>query len=323
MPRPAADEIAELLHAGPGTGGILTAAQQLRSHATHLGQSAHGVNSAAAQVSSDWSSESGMHAAHRLGELGTWFEQHAEQARALAATMDHHAASFARAKAAVPTPEQFRDVENRLVAAAAANANPANMGRYAPVVAALQAQLAHMNAQALTAYCGTYATESTTITGTALQPPPKPGGALKSIPDGEGIIRPVMSEGAAAGPNAGPGVPPSIVGGGPAVERPIYPLDPNGAMPGSGVTGGVAPVSYTGPPQGLIGGDLFGGDEVEEPVPIQGARSGPNVGARCPCLDRRTRQTAHLTALSYRRPLASVTIKPGRNRYSAELATQS
>ena len=327
-------EIAELLHAGPGPGGLRSAARQLRSHADQLGDSASGLNTAAAQVSSDWNSESGMHAAHCLGELGTWFEQHADHARGLAAAIDDHVESFARTKATVPTPEQFRDVENRLAAAAAANANPANMGRYAPVVAALQAQLAQMNARAVTAYCGTYAAEATSLTGMPLRPPPQPRGAPTSTPDDRGIITPVMSEGAGAGPNAGPGVPPSIGGGNPAVERPIYPLDPNGAMPGPGVTGGVAPVSmsegagpgpnagpgvppsigggnptverpiypldpngampgpgvtggvapvsYTGAPQGLIGGDLFGGDDVEEPVPVAGAGPGPNVGPGVP-----------------------------------------
>lgn len=52
-------EIAELLHAGPGPAGLHSAAQQLRSHATQLDQSARGLNGAAAQVSSDWNSESG------------------------------------------------------------------------------------------------------------------------------------------------------------------------------------------------------------------------------------------------------------------------
>ena len=59
--------------------------------------------------------------------------------------MQSYGESFASAKSKIPTPQQFQDVENRLQAAAAANANPANMGRYAPVVAKYQTELAGLH----------------------------------------------------------------------------------------------------------------------------------------------------------------------------------
>jgi len=301
-------QISQLLHAGPGPGGLQGAAQSLRSHASDLRLVADSVNRAAAQVSSDWPSESGMRAAHRLGELGTWYESHSEHAESTASALDSHAASFARVKSKVPTPQEFQDIENRLAQASAANANPANLGRYAPIVAQLQAKLAEMNADALEAYTGTYASESagTDMAGQPMMPPPHSISTPST--DGPGIAPAAMAAGAGPGPNAGPGVPPSLVGPG-RPPRPVYPLDPNGAMPGPSAHS-AAPISYdgagpgpnagpgvppslTGParppgpvypvdPNGAMPGPSAHGYAPVTPISYDGAGPGPNAGPGVP-----------------------------------------
>lgn len=238
-------EISMLLHTGPGPGGLHSAAQSLRAHASELRLVANYVNSAAAQVSADWSSESGMRAAHQLGELGTWYESHSDHAQAAATAIESHADSFTRVKSKVPTPQEFQDVETRLASAAAANANPASMGRYAPIVAQLQAKLAKMNAETLEAYSENYASESggPHIAGQPLTPPPH--SIATPSAGGPGVMPASMAAGAEAGPNAGPGVPPSLTGPG-RPPGPVYPLDPNGAMPGPSAHGyaPVTPISH-------------------------------------------------------------------------------
>ncbi len=118
-------------------------------------------------------------------------------------------------------------------------------------------------------------------------------GVLRTVTNDEQQAQHIRSvaEGAQAGPGAGPGVPPSLVGGTPRVERPVYPLNPNGAMPGPSATE-YAPVSAAsgaaagpnagpGVPPSLVGGT----PRVERPVyPLNpnGAMPGPSAGEYAP-----------------------------------------
>lgn len=169
-------DIATLLHGGPGPAGLHSAADQMRSHASALQDAARQLQSGSAAVNTDWQSDAGDKAAQRIQELSQWYERHGEAATTAASALESHADSYSRARANTPTPEQFTDTENRLRQAAAANANPANLGRYAPVVAALQTELGVLHAKATAQYAD-YARSagSPSLVGPPLEPPPRPG----------------------------------------------------------------------------------------------------------------------------------------------------
>ena len=169
-------DIARLLHDGPGPAGLYSAAQQMRSHASQLQNAARQLQSGSTAISADWQSDAGDQASQRINELSQWYERHGEHATATATALETHADNYARARANTPTPEQFEDTEQRLKRAAQANANPANMGRYAPVVAALQTELGGLHAKATAQYAD-YARSvgNPSLVGAPLEPPPRPG----------------------------------------------------------------------------------------------------------------------------------------------------
>lgn len=240
-------DIAALVHAGPGTGSLRAAAQQLHTHAAELRALGGHVTGSAGDVSSAWASDAGAMAADRVGRLGSWFDEHAQHADAAASAVASHAESFDQLKAAMPTPAQFTAVENKLQQAAAANANPATLGRYAPVVTALQTQLATMNTQAVTQYAS-YASRAgeSSLTGRPPSPPPQPG--VATGPDdtivgparpGDASVTPVDWKTGPAIPNPEPNpgaqpqigpfpVPPQVAAHAPNIVP--RPLDPTGGL---------------------------------------------------------------------------------------------
>lgn len=169
-------DIARLLHGGPGPAGLYSAAHQMRSHASQLQDAARQLQSGSTAISTDWRSDAGDQASQRINELSQWYERHSEDAMSAAAALETHADNYARARANTPTPQQFEDTERRLKQAAQANANPANMGRYAPVVAALQTELGGLHAKATAQYAD-YARSAgnPSLIGAPLEPPPRPG----------------------------------------------------------------------------------------------------------------------------------------------------
>jgi hypothetical protein len=170
-------EISELIHSGPGPQSLLGAAQQLRSHAGELRSTSSSLRGHSGQLTTDWPSESGQRASARISELASWYDQHAEHATDAADSMQSYGESFTAAKNKIPTPQQFQDVENRLQAAASANANPANMGRYAPVVAKYQTELAGLNTKAMGGWSDlARAGGDPSVAGKPLQAPPHPQG---------------------------------------------------------------------------------------------------------------------------------------------------
>jgi hypothetical protein len=66
--------------------------------------------------------------------------------------LDTHGDNYGRARTAVPPPDRFDDVERRLQMAIAANQAPGSLGRYTPVVMALQTELAQLNGEAMQGY---------------------------------------------------------------------------------------------------------------------------------------------------------------------------
>lgn len=169
-------EVAALIHGGPGPAGLYSAAQQLRSHAEQLHSTARRLQGRGADLPNDWRSGAADQASARIKELGQWYERHAEQASAAAGAMETHADTYARARSNIPTPSQFQDTENRLKQANAANANPANLGRYAAVVSALQTELASLHTKAAAQYAD-YARSAAHpgVVGDPLEAPPQPG----------------------------------------------------------------------------------------------------------------------------------------------------
>jgi hypothetical protein len=169
-------DISRLLHGGPGPAGLYSAAQQMRSHANQLQHAARQLQSGGTAILADWLSSAGDQASQRINELSQWYERHGEHATAAATALETHADNYARAHANTPKPGEFEDTEQRLMRAAQANANPANMGRYAPVVATLQSELGGLHARATAQYAD-YARSAVdpSLVGAPLTPPPRPG----------------------------------------------------------------------------------------------------------------------------------------------------
>jgi hypothetical protein len=166
--------IAELIHSGPGAAGLYAAAARIRQHSADLSARADRVRASAYSLNDDWDSAAGREASSRFTELGTWYESHAAHATSLAAALDTHGDNYGRAKTAVPQPDQFHDVEQRLQMAIAANQAPGSLGRYAPIILALQKELAQLNGEAIEGYANYAASAADpSVTGDPLQPPPR------------------------------------------------------------------------------------------------------------------------------------------------------
>ena len=179
--------IAELIHAGPGPAGLYAAAQQLREHAGELTTTASQLRGSATQIGQDWDSPAGRAAAARLLELGNWFDNHAGHATAAAAALESQGDNYGRTRVGMPSPAQFDDLQRRLTAASAANAQPGSFGRYAPVITQLQTDLAKLNGEAISRYTGYCAdAANSNLAGDPLQPPPHPHSGIQAASYGSG-----------------------------------------------------------------------------------------------------------------------------------------
>jgi hypothetical protein len=168
--------IAELIHSGPGAAGLYSAAAEIRQHSMDLRAAADRLRANANSLNADWDSAAGYEASSRITELGTWYESHAAHATSLATALDTHGDNYGRARTAVPPPDRFDDVERRLQMAIAANQAPGSLGRYTPVIVALQTELAQLNGEAVQGYANyTASAADPSVTGDPLQPPPRTG----------------------------------------------------------------------------------------------------------------------------------------------------
>ena len=146
------EQISAVVHSGPGTQGLLAVAGLLDTQAAELEQAAATVRAAGSETTSSWSSGAAEAAEAHLVGLESSYSDQAIQARALASQMRGHADDFAQAKAVIPPPRVFDDLQRRLQAAYAANAHPVSMGRFSGQIADLQHKLAAANHDALDGY---------------------------------------------------------------------------------------------------------------------------------------------------------------------------
>jgi hypothetical protein len=141
-----------VIHSGPGPEGVLAVAGLLEGAAKGLDEAATSVSAASEQAADSWSSDAADAADRHFLGLGNSYAEQASQARAVAQQLRTHADDFSRAKAQIPPPQRFADLETRLQAAYAANAHPTSMGRYTQTIADLQYALAAANNDAVSGY---------------------------------------------------------------------------------------------------------------------------------------------------------------------------
>jgi hypothetical protein len=166
-------DIATLVHGGPGPEALQSAALALNTHASQLDSAAQSVRSARWTSEQNWDSPAAQQASTHLATLESTYTRHAEQSRALSRDATVQANNFQQARANTPTPQYFADLEQRLRAAAAANANSG--GRYTATVTKLQTDLAAAHQQAVNSY-------TTYTAGGQLQAKPLEPGAATSAP---------------------------------------------------------------------------------------------------------------------------------------------
>jgi hypothetical protein len=192
-------EIAAVIHSGPGPQGVLAAAAALERAANDLDEAATSVSASGALTADSWSSAAARAAEHHLVELENTYTEQASQARTLARQLRTHADDFSRAKAQIPPPQRFADLEARLRAAYAANAHPTSMGRYTQQIADLQYALAAANNDAVSGYARYQ--QAAQIQAGTMDPhtSPETGGSKpQSAPDGEGATEDSTNAGADA-----------------------------------------------------------------------------------------------------------------------------
>ncbi|WP_431236137.1 PPE domain-containing protein (plasmid) [Mycolicibacterium psychrotolerans] len=178
-------QAAELIHGGSAT-GMLAAAEVLDRHTARCEEAAADLGAARAQAQDSWSSAAAEEADARLGELADGYASQARAARELAGEIRSHAADFGRARAHIPAPQVFDDLEARIAAAVAANSHPGSLGTLTTPIHVLQAKLAAAHHDGLTGYAGYRADSDLTADGSYPSGPAVPQGDSGSSEDGSG-----------------------------------------------------------------------------------------------------------------------------------------
>jgi hypothetical protein len=160
---------AQLIHGGPGPDPLRAAACRLRAHADELREAGVALRGATDTLEGSWFSAAGAAAHGRIGELADFYQRHAQTAASAAARAEAQGDNVSRARAAIPHPEEFEQVEARLQAALRANAQ--SKGAYTAVVAALQAQHGQLTAKTTAGYAD-YTSGAATALDAPLSPPP-------------------------------------------------------------------------------------------------------------------------------------------------------
>lgn len=168
-------QIAELIHDGPGPSSLDDAATALENRATELDDAAATVRSGRTLTADNWTSTAADHADNRLFGIESSYTDHADRARTLASQARTHAANFRQAKAEIPEPSVFTDLTRRLNAANAANNQPGSMGRYSATIADLQMKLAEANEKATRGFSQYTAAANTSTVGALQDPVHQPG----------------------------------------------------------------------------------------------------------------------------------------------------
>jgi hypothetical protein len=159
------DQLAALIHGGPGSSGLRNFADAWRAHADTLDELADHVLSRGAAIDEHWI-DGYQRAGANTREHGYWLRSSADQARTIAAGASQVAEQFDTAKNATPTPAEF-DAARREFTAAQARRDPTGMAMAARKYAQMQAQAVN----AAMAYHGG-ATGAANSLGTPLQTAP-------------------------------------------------------------------------------------------------------------------------------------------------------
>lgn len=189
-------DIATLMHGGPGPEALESAALALDTHASQLDSAAQSVRSARWTSEQNWDSSAAQQASTHLAALESTYTRHAEQSRALSRDATVQANNFRQARANTPTPQYFAELEQRLRAASAANANSG--GRYTVMVTKLQTDLAAAHQQAVNSY-------TTYTAGGQLQAKPLEPGVAATTPKPPGQGEPGSTPGSEDGSPPGTG----------------------------------------------------------------------------------------------------------------------
>jgi hypothetical protein len=253
-------EISAVIHSGPGPQGVLAVAAQLEGAARDLDEAATSVSAAGSLAADSWASDAADAAGEHLVGLENTYTEQASQARVLAQQLRTHADDFSRAKAQIPPPQRFADLEARLQAAYAANAHPTSMGRYTKTITDLQYTLAAANNDAVSGY-SRYKQAAEIQAGT-MDPhasPERGGPKPQAAPDGAGGTK----DSAHAGQ-------------GPQTRSPTDPLTAAAADPGGadglgeaagGLIGTVLPAvlgGVSGAASGLLGAFSGAGKQLQQ-----------------------------------------------------------
>lgn len=227
------------------------------------------------------------HRAHSLAPTGGRLHPPGRVSRCRSGSRSH-AEDYRRTKAAMPTPQMFDTLTQRLKMAVAANSTPPTVGLYGPAITALQGQLAEANHTAMTAY-QQYRTAALTpsITdpgdngygsggaGSSQGPRSDSAGGDLGTPDGSDAA------GVADAAGAVPGTDTLAAGSDPAAAA-------LGGEPGSELLGTVVPAllgGVTGLVGGLVGGLAAAGQGVQQAGTqlVGGLTPGCYLGGECRC----------------------------------------
>jgi hypothetical protein len=168
-----AEQIAALVHSGPGPQGLRTFASQIRQAlGSHVQSTAADVRNAGTSVAQNWR-DGQQQAASNIAEHAEWLESSLHpQVLALAGAAEDAAAHTETLIQSTPHPQEFTDLKQRLKVAV--DHYNASGGANAAQVASLSGELTNKRATAMAAF-QTFATAAPpTINGAAQPPPPAP-----------------------------------------------------------------------------------------------------------------------------------------------------
>ena len=260
-------EASALIHGGPGADSVDVAAARLERHAAELEQAAAEVRAVRRDATSSWTSTAADIADSHLQSLETDYMTQAETARTLSHQFRTHAEDYRRAKAAIPPPQVFDEITQRLRTAVAANAQPPTVGLYGPAITALQSQLAEANHAALAGYQA-YRTAAVTgdLANQGPAPSSRPGAGHPEA--GSGTESSAVGQDSNADPTAGDALDgEGLVGS----DVNAAGVDPTAATvagePGTDMLATVIPAvlgGVTGLVGGLVGGLSAAGQSVQQ-----------------------------------------------------------
>ena len=165
------EQIAALVHSGPGPGGLRVMASDLRDVAGRVSGLAADTRRYGRLVDEHWQ-DGRQQAGANVGEHADWLDAMSTHLSSLAEGADESAGHAESLIAQTPRPEEFTELRGRL-RQAVADFNRSGGLNPAPV-AAVMSQLSQKQTTAVTAHQGYYAAAASTTGGLAPTPAPAP-----------------------------------------------------------------------------------------------------------------------------------------------------